>query len=236
MLFKPQKDVIVACDFSDNQIFDFLEKFQQEDLFIKIGMELFYKFGPDIIRKIKKKFDFKIFLDLKLHDIPNTVFKAVSNLVELEVDFITVHASGGKEMMMRAGDAAKNSTTKIFAVTVLTSMPKKSLRKEIFTNENLDSVVLAYANNAFDCNLSGIICSVKEVRRVKNKFSDLLCITPGIRYEKTDIKDDQVRVATPEKARREGSDFIVVGRPIILSDDPLSTYQKIRKEFTRTDL
>lgn len=222
-------DTIIACDFgSPEQCLEFLDKFKELENkpYLKIGMELFYAGGPEIVKNLKKM-GFKIFLDLKLHDIPNTVKKAMKVLSSLDVDIVNVHASGTIEMMK----AAKEGLTRedgtrplLIAVTQLTSTSEEAMQKQLLINSSIDETIAHYAKNAKEAGLDGVVCSPLEVRKVKeNCGKDFLTITPGIRFADSS-KDDQVRITTPEKARELGSDFIVVGRPITASDDPVKAY------------
>lgn len=222
--------VIVALDFKDkDETFKFLDLFK-EPLFVKVGMELFYKEGPSIIDAIKQK-GHQIFLDLKLHDIPNTVKKAISNLASLGADIINVHASGGIEMMHAAKIALKDYPhIKLIAVTHLTSTNQAMLKNELLIESNLDEAVLKLAQNAQTAGLDGVVCSPLEVELIKDKLSsNFITVTPGIRYSGSG--DDQKRVTTPNDARKTGTDFIVVGRPITQAENPLAAYQKIKKDF-----
>jgi len=228
------KDVIVACDFSSCQeTLSFLDNFKGEKPFVKIGMELFYAEGPSIIREIKSR-GHKIFLDLKLHDIPNTVKKAMSVLSGLDVDICNLHAAGTVAMM----DAALEGLTRpdgtrplLIAVTQLTSTSEERMQQELLINESLDKVVIAYAQNAKKAGLDGVVCSPLESGVVHAVCgNEFLTITPGIRFADAD-KGDQVRVTTPEMAKELGSDYIVVGRPITAAADPVAAYGRCIKEF-----
>lgn len=228
------KDVIVACDFAGaQQTFEFLDKFTEEKPFVKIGMELFYAEGPQIVREIKAR-GHKIFLDLKLHDIPNTVKKAMSVLSSLDVDICNLHAAGTKRMM----EAALEGLTRpdgtrplLIAVTQLTSTDQESMENDLLINAPIDEVVMHYAKNAKDAGLDGVVCSPLEAGKVHEKCgADFLTVTPGVRFADGD-KGDQKRVTTPEKARELGSDYIVVGRPITQAADPVAAYRKCVKEF-----
>ena len=228
------KDVIVACDFaSAEQVFEFLDKFQEEKPFVKIGMELFYAEGPQIVREIKKR-GHKIFLDLKLHDIPNTVKKAMSVLSALDVDICNLHAAGTKAMMEAAieGLTRPDGTRPLLiAVTQLTSTDQESMEKDLLIKEPLDKVVMHYAKNAMEAGLDGVVCSPLEAGKVHECCAaSFLTVTPGVRFADGD-KGDQKRVTTPAEARELGSDYIVMGRPITGAADPVAAYKKAVKEF-----
>ena len=228
------KDVIIAADFKDKkETINFLNLFNEEKLFIKIGMELFYSEGPDIVREIKKR-GHKVFLDLKLHDIPNTVEKAMASLSRLDVDMCNVHAAGTIEMMKAAikGLTKEDGTRPILiAVTQLTSTSEERMQKELLIEKPIDEVVKKYALNAKEAELDGVVCSPLEAGKVKEIFGkEFLTVTPGIRFATDDV-GDQVRVTTPAKAKELGSDYIVVGRPITKSENPVEAYRKCVKEF-----
>ena len=228
------KDVIIACDFSSRQeTFAFLDKFTQEKPFVKIGMELFYSEGPDIVREIKKR-GHKIFLDLKLHDIPNTVMKAMSVLSSLDVDMCNLHAAGTVAMMEAAikGLTRPDGTRPILiAVTQLTSTSQERMESDLLIYEPLDKVVMHYAHNAKTAGLDGVVCSPLEAGKVKEVCGkEFLTVTPGVRFADGE-KGDQVRVTTPERAKEIGSDYIVVGRPITQADDPVAAYRRCVAEF-----
>lgn len=228
------KDVIIACDFSSRQeTFAFLDKFTQEKPFVKIGMELFYSEGPDIVREIKKR-GHKIFLDLKLHDIPNTVMKAMSVLSSLDVDMCNLHAAGTIAMMEAAikGLTRPDGTRPLLiAVTQLTSTSQERMESDLLINEPLDKVVMHYAHNAKLAGLDGVVCSPLEAGKVKEVCGkEFLTVTPGVRFADGE-KGDQVRVTTPERAKEIGSDYIVVGRPITQADDPVAAYRRCVAEF-----
>lgn len=228
------KDVIIACDFSSAQAtFDFLDKFTEEKPFVKIGMELYYAEGPSIVREIKKR-GHKIFLDLKLHDIPNTVKKAMSVLSKLDVDMTNLHAAGTVEMMKAAveGLTREDGTRPILiAVTQLTSTSEERMQKELLINASINDTIVKYAQNAKEAGLDGVVCSPLEAGMVKDACSkEFITVTPGVRFADGD-KGDQVRITTPEKAKEIGSDYIVVGRPITQADDPVATYRRCVKEF-----
>ncbi len=222
------KEVIIACDFSSKEEFiQFISKFD-EKLFLKIGMELFYKEGVEIVEYAKNQ-GHKIFLDLKLHDIPNTVYKALINLKTLDVDFITIHASGGSEMMKAVSKALENSSTKALAVTILTSLDDKVLKDELNIDLDVKSSVLNLATLAKNAGINHIVCSPNEVQLIKENL-DIACITPGIRLA-GDSKSDQKRVTTPQDAYKFGSDYIVVGRSITNSEDVVEAYKRCIREF-----
>ncbi len=228
------KDVIIACDFSSAQAtFDFLDKFTEEKPFVKIGMELYYAEGPSIVREIKKR-GHKIFLDLKLHDIPNTVKKAMSVLSKLDVDMTNLHAAGTVEMMKAAveGLTREDGTRPILiAVTQLTSTSEERMQKELLINASINDTIVKYALNAKEAGLDGVVCSPLEAGMVKDACSkEFITVTPGVRFADGD-KGDQVRITTPEKAKEIGSDYIVVGRPITQADDPVAAYRRCVKEF-----
>ena len=228
------KDVIIACDFSSKQeVINFLSQFKEEKPFVKIGMELFYAAGPDIVKEIKAM-GHKIFLDLKLHDIPNTVMKAMRVLSELEVDMCNLHAAGTISMMEAAvkGLTREDGTRPILiAVTQLTSTSEERMKEDLLINEPIDKVVMHYAQNAKKAGLDGVVCSPLEAEKVHNVCgSEFITVTPGVRFADGDI-GDQVRVTTPAKAREIGSDYIVVGRPITQADDPVAAYKRCVAEF-----
>ena len=228
------KDVIIACDFnSKEQVFTFLDKFTGKKPFVKIGMELFYAEGPEIVREIKAR-GHKIFLDLKLCDIPNTVKKSMNVLSRLDVDMCNLHAFGTKAMMEAAleGLVREDGTRPILiAVTQLTSTSEERMREDQLINEPLDKVVMHYAKCAADCGLDGVVCSPLEAGKVKETCGEkFLTVTPGVRFADGDV-GDQVRITSPEKAKEIGSDYIVVGRPITQADDPVAAYERCVKEF-----
>lgn len=228
------KAVIIACDFKNKQdAIQFLDKFKDYKLFLKIGMELFYSEGPDIVREIKKR-GHNIFLDLKLHDIPNTVEKAMRSLSNLDVDMTNVHASGTKAMMEAGikGLTKENGARPILiAVTQLTSTSEERMQNELLINEPIENVVIQYAKNAKAAGLDGVVCSPLEVQKVKEACgNDFLTVTPGIRFEAKDA-GDQVRITTPAKAKELGSDYIVVGRPITNAENPIEAYKKCVDDF-----
>lgn len=224
------RDVIIACDFKNKEdLFEFLKPFKGMNPYLKIGMEIFYKEGPELVRELKKD-GFKIFLDLKLHDIPNTVHKAMRNIALLDVDITNVHAGGGIKMMQEAlaGLREVNQTTKLIAVTELTSISQEILTNELHINEPLNDVVKAYATNAKIAGLDGIVCSPLEAPIAKEL--GIISVTPGIRFA-TDSKQDQKRVTTPAMAHELGSTYIVVGRSITANADPRAAYLECVKEF-----
>ena len=228
------KDVIVACDFSSKeQVFTFLDKFTGRKPFVKIGMELYYAEGPEIVRQIKAR-GHKIFLDLKLHDIPNTVKKAMAVLSGLDVDMCNVHAAGTSAMMKAALEGLTRpdgSRPLLIAVTQLTSTDENSMRRELLIDRPLDQVVMSYASTAKEAGLDGVVCSPLEAGKVHQACSDgFVTVTPGVRFADGDV-GDQKRVTTPEKARELGSDYIVVGRPITAAADPVAAYERCVKEF-----
>lgn len=233
------KDVIIACDFSSKEAtLDFLDKFKGERKpFVKIGMELFYAAGPDIVREIKKR-GHRIFLDLKLHDIPNTVRKAMKVLSGLDVDMCNVHAAGTIDMMRAAleGLTRPDGTRPILiAVTQLTSTSEERMRGELLINATIGETIAKYARNAKEAGLDGVVCSPLEASLVKEACgAGFLAVTPGIRFADA-AADDQVRITTPARAREIGSDFIVVGRPITAAADPVEAYNKCLKEFLWND-
>ena len=228
------KDVIIACDFdSAEKTLAFLDKFTGRKPFVKIGMELFYAEGPAIVREIKKR-GHKIFLDLKLHDIPNTVKKSMAVLSRLDVDMTNLHASGTCNMMKAAieGLTRPDGTRPILiAVTQLTSTDQESMEKDLLINKPIDEVVLHYATNAMISGLDGVVCSPLEAGKVHDVCGkEFVTVTPGVRFADGD-KGDQKRVMTPAEARKIGSDYIVVGRPITAAENPVEAYERCVKEF-----
>ncbi len=228
------KDVIIACDFpSKEDTLSFLDKFTGRKPYVKIGMELFYSEGPAIVKEIKDR-GHQIFLDLKLHDIPNTVEKAMAALSKLDVDMCNLHAAGTKDMM----EAALRGLTRedgirplLIAVTQLTSTSQERMQKELLIDAPLDEVVTKYAQNAKEAGLDGVVCSPLESGKIHQACREsFLTVTPGVRFADGD-KGDQVRVTTPEKAKELGSDYIVVGRPITKADDPVAAYERVCREF-----
>ena len=228
------KDVIVACDFaSAEQTFAFLDKFTGRKPFVKIGMELYYAEGPSIVRQIKAR-GHKIFLDLKLHDIPNTVKKAMAVLRSLDVDITNLHAAGATAMMKGAleGLTREDGTRPLLiAVTQLTSTDQEALEKDILINKPIDEVVMHYAETAKNAGLDGIVCSPLEAGKVHDRCgANFLTITPGVRFAAGEV-GDQKRVMTPAQAKEIGSDYIVVGRPITAAADPVAAYERCVAEF-----
>lgn len=228
------KDVIIACDFATaEQTFAFLDKFTDEKPFVKIGMELFYAEGPSIVREIKNR-GHKIFLDLKLHDIPNTVKKAMAVLSRLDVDICNLHAAGGLDMMRGAVEGLTRpdgTRPLLIAVTQLTSIDQQRMENELLINRPLAEVVMQYAANAKEAGLDGVVCSPLEASKVHETCgSEFLTVTPGIRFADGPAGDQQ-RVTTPAKAREIGSDYIVVGRPITAAEDPVAAYRRCVNEF-----
>ena len=228
------KDVIIACDFdSAEKTFAFLDKFTDTKPFVKIGMELYYAEGPEIVREIKRR-GHKIFLDLKLHDIPNTVNKAMAVLSRLDVDMTNLHAAGTKRMMEAAieGLTRPDGTRPILiAVTQLTSTDQESMENDLLIKEPIDKVVMHYASCAKEAGLDGVVCSPLEAGKVHDRCgSDFVTVTPGVRFADGDI-GDQKRVMTPAEANRIGSDYIVVGRPITAAADPVAAYERCVREF-----
>ncbi|MFC5369598.1 orotidine-5'-phosphate decarboxylase [Arcanobacterium bovis] len=229
------KDVIVACDFAgQSAVEEFLDLFERQETkpFVKIGMELFYASGPQIVRQIKDR-GHRIFLDLKLHDIPNTVRRTMAVLSELGVDMCNVHAAGTIEMMNAAREGltcAEGTRPILIAVTQLTSTDEVRMRDELLINEPLERVVAAYAANARESGLDGVVCSPLEAAGVHEACgAEFLAVTPGIRFAEGD--DDQRRVMTPRAAREAGSDYIVVGRPITQAKDPVAAYKECLSDF-----
>ena len=228
------KDVIIACDFSSAaKTFEFLDKFTGRKPFVKIGMELFYAEGPEIVKEIKKR-GHKIFLDLKLHDIPNTVKKAMNVLSNLDVDLCNLHAGGTVRMM----EAALEGLTRpdgtrplLIAVTQLTSTDQESMENDLLIKEPIDKVVMHYAANAKKAGLDGVVCSPLEAGKVHDICGkEFLTVTPGVRFADGDV-GDQKRVMTPAEAKKIGSDYIVVGRPITAAEDPVAAYERCIAEF-----
>ena len=230
------KDVIIACDFNSKaDLMTFLDKFENEDRkpFLKVGMELFYAEGPAIVKEIKAR-GHKIFLDLKLHDIPNTVKKAMAVLSALDVDICNLHAAGTAAMMEAALEGltrADGTRPLLIAVTQLTSTSEERMQKDLLIDRPLDEVVMHYAKNAKDAGLDGVVCSPLEAGKEKAVCGDaFLTVTPGVRFADGEV-GDQVRVTTPAKARELGSDYIVVGRPITQAADPVQAYHRCIREF-----
>ena len=228
------RDVIIACDFaSREQTLSFLDRFTEEKPFVKIGMELYYAEGPAIVREIKAR-GHKIFLDLKLHDIPNTVKKAMAVLSRLDVDICNLHCAGTVNMMRAALEGltrADGTRPLLIGVTQLTSTDQEAMERDLLIKEPIDKVVMHYAETAKNAGLDGVVCSPLEAQKVHDicgkKF---LTVTPGVRFVDGDI-GDQKRVMTPEQAKKIGSDYIVVGRPITAAPDPVAAYERCIKEF-----
>lgn len=228
------KDVIIACDFSSKEeTLVFLDKFSGKKPYVKIGMELFYAEGPEIVREIKAR-GHQIFLDLKLHDIPNTVKKSMSVLSRLDVDMINLHAAGTRAMMEAALEGVTRpdgSRPLVIAVTQLTSTSQERMQEELLISAPIDETVMHYAANAEKAGLDGVVCSPMEAGKVHETCGkQFLTVTPGIRFADGD-KGDQVRVTTPAQAKEIGSDYIVVGRPITAASDPVAAYERCVAEF-----
>ena len=228
------KDVIIACDFNSKQeVMNFLDKFTERKPYVKIGMELFYAEGPEIVKEIKKR-GHKIFLDLKLHDIPNTVKKSMSVLSGLDVDMTNLHAGGTIAMM----EAALEGLTRpdgtrplLIAVTQLTSTSEERMKQDLLIDKPIDEVVMHYAENAKKAGLDGVVCSPLEAGKVHDRCGEsFITVTPGVRFADGEI-GDQKRVMTPEQAKLIGSDYIVVGRPITAAEDPVAAYERCVREF-----
>ncbi|WLR43597.1 orotidine-5'-phosphate decarboxylase [Bacillus carboniphilus] len=225
--------LIVALDFPSIQhTQSFLQRFDHEKIYVKVGMELYYKEGPAILYHLKET-GHKIFLDLKLHDIPHTVKYAMKQIASLGVDMVNVHATGGKEMMMAAKEgleigSGKENTPKCIAVTQLTSIDEEMIHKELLIEKSLEESVKHFSQLAYESSLDGVVCSPHEVPLIK--YEDFITVTPGIRLS-TDQKNDQKRVTTPEEAKKLGSTAIVVGRSITRSDDPYTAYLEIKKQW-----
>ena len=228
------KDVIIACDFSSaEKTFEFLDKFEGKKPFVKIGMELFYAEGPSIVKEIKAR-GHKIFLDLKLHDIPNTVKKAMSVLSGLDVDMTNLHAAGTCKMMEAAIEGLTRpdgTRPMLIAVTQLTSTDQEAMENDLLIKEPLPEVVMHYALNAKKAGLDGVVCSPLESKKVHDSCGEsFVTVTPGVRFADGD-KGDQKRVMTPADAKAIGSDYIVVGRPITAAADPVAAYERCVAEF-----
>ena len=230
------KDVIIACDFdSKEKVFAFLDKFENEERkpFVKIGMELYYAEGPEIVREIKRR-GHKIFLDLKLHDIPNTVKKSMAVLSRLDVDMTNLHAAGTGRMMEAAIEGLTRpdgTRPMLIAVTQLTSTDEETMKQDLLINEPIDKVVMHYASTAKRSGLDGVVCSPLEAGKVHDTCGkDFVTVTPGVRFADGDI-GDQKRVMTPAAAKEIGSDYIVVGRPITAAEDPVAAYRRCVNEF-----
>ncbi len=232
-----KRDVIIACDFaSAAETFRFLDRFESEKPFVKIGMELYYAEGPAIVREIKRR-GHPIFLDLKLHDIPNTVRKAMAVLSRLDVDMCNVHAAGTIEMMRAAREGLTRpdgTRPLLIAVTQLTSTSQERMQRELLVNATMDETIVRYALNTKEAGLDGVVCSPLEAGMVKKACGrDFLTVTPGIRFADGDA-GDQVRITTPARAREIGSDFIVVGRPVTAAADPVAAYRRCVVDFVGT--
>ncbi|MBR3584451.1 MAG: orotidine-5'-phosphate decarboxylase [Oscillospiraceae bacterium] len=228
------RDVIIACDFSSaEETLAFLNRFGEDRPFVKIGMELYYAAGPDIVRQLKTR-GHRVFLDLKLHDIPNTVKKAMRVLSGLRADIVNLHAAGTRAMMEAALEGLTRpdgSRPLLIAVTQLTSTDQERMEKELLISRPLDEVVIAYAQNAAAAGLDGVVCSPLEAGKVHAACGErFLTVTPGVRFADGE-KGDQKRVTTPAQARELGSDYIVVGRPITAADDPVAAWDRCRREF-----
>ena len=230
------RDVIIACDFaSAEQVLTFLDKFKdcERKPFVKIGMELYYAAGPEIVREIKRR-GHKIFLDLKMHDIPNTVKKTAKVLSALDVDMTNVHAAGTIEMMRAALEGLTRpdgTRALLIAVTQLTSTSEQRMRDELLINASMEETIAQYAANTKEAGLDGVVCSPLEAALVKKRCGqEFLTVTPGIRFAGA-VADDQVRITTPARAKEIGSDFIVVGRPITAAEDPVAAYNQCVEDF-----
>ncbi len=228
------KDVIIALDFSSGkEALGFLDRLEGKKPFVKVGMELYYAEGPSIIKEIKKR-GCKLFLDLKLHDIPNTVEKAMAALSRLDVDMVNLHAAGTIEMMKAAlrGLTREDGTRPLLiAVTQLTSTSQERMTEELLIEEDIDKVVIKYAENADIAGLDGVVCSPLEAGKIHDACGkDFLTVTPGVRFDDAS-KGDQVRVTTPTRAKELGSDYIVVGRPITQAEDPVAAYERCVNDF-----
>lgn len=229
------KEVIIACDFdSAQETFGFLDLFRDEKPFVKVGMELFYAEGPSIVREIKAR-GHRIFLDLKLHDIPNTVKKAMAVLSRLDVDMCNLHAAGTAEMMRAAVEGLTRpdgTRPLLIAVTQLTSTSEERMRRELLINATIDETIVRYALNAKEAGLDGVVCSPLEAGMVKEACgTGFLTVTPGVRFADGE-KGDQVRITTPARAAEIGTDYIVVGRPITAAPDPVAAYRRCVSEFS----
>ncbi len=227
------KDVIIACDFAGReQTIEFLQAFGEERPFVKIGMELFYAAGPDIVRELKAR-GHKVFLDLKLHDIPNTVGKTMKVLSTLGADIVNLHAAGTRAMMEAAMEGVTRpdgSRPLVLAVTQLTSTSEERMKNELLIDAGMQETVLHYAENARDAGLDGVVCSPLEAAAIHERCGEMfLTVTPGIRFADGDV-GDQVRIMTPDKAKAN-SDYIVVGRPITAADDPVAAWKRCVAEF-----
>lgn len=228
------KDVIIACDFSSaKETFNFLDQFKDDKPFVKIGMELFYAEGPAIVREIKKR-GHRIFLDLKLHDIPNTVKKAMSVLSQLDIDMCNLHAAGTIDMMKAALEGltrADGTRPLLIAVTQLTSTSEARMQQELLIHASINDTIVTYARHAQEAGLDGVVCSPLEAGLVKKACgAAFITVTPGIRFADGEL-GDQVRITTPTRAREIGTDYIVVGRPITAAADPVAAYRRCMVEF-----
>ena len=233
-----KRDVIIALDFKDGETaLNFLDKFQEEKPFVKVGMELFFAEGPSIVKEIKRR-GHKIFLDLKLHDIPNTVKGGMRSLTNLGADILNVHAAGTIEMMKAALEGTQRpdgTAPMLIAVTQLTSTSEERMQKDLLINATINDTILHYAKNAKEAGLAGVVCSPLEAGMVKEALGkDFVTVTPGIRFADS-AKDDQVRITTPARAREIGTDYSVVGRPITQAEDPVAAYRRCMKEFVGED-
>ena len=233
-----KRDVIIALDFKDGETaLNFLDKFPEEKPFVKVGMELFFAEGPSIVKEIKRR-GHKIFLDLKLHDIPNTVKGGMRSLTNLGADILNVHAAGTIEMMKAALEGTQRpdgTAPMLIAVTQLTSTSEERMQKDLLINATINDTILHYAKNAKEAGLAGVVCSPLEAGMVKEALGkDFVTVTPGIRFADS-AKDDQVRITTPARAREIGTDYIVVGRPITQAEDPVAAYRRCMKEFVGED-
>ena len=233
-----KRDVIIALDFKDGETaLNFLDKFQEEKPFVKVGMELFFAEGPSIVKEIKRR-GHKIFLDLKLHDIPNTVKGGMRSLTNLGADILNVHAAGTIEMMKAALEGTQRpdgTAPMLIAVTQLTSTSEERMQKDLLINATINDTILHYAKNAKEAGLAGVVCSPLEAGMGKEALGkDFVTVTPGIRFADS-AKDDQVRITTPARAREIGTDYIVVGRPITQAEDPVAAYRRCMKEFVGED-
>ena len=229
------RDVIIACDFSNKEkLYDFLVPFEGLNPYLKLGMEIIYKEGPQLVKELHDK-GFKIFLDLKLHDIPNTVEKAMKNIGTLGVEITNLHAAGGIEMMKAArrglDSTEEGKKTKLIAVTQLTSTDQETMERDLLIEKPIDQVVMHYAKVAADAGLDGVVCSPLEAQKVHSTCGEnFITVTPGIRFADGEV-GDQKRIMTPVEARKIGSDYIVVGRPITAAQDPVQAYERCIKEF-----
>ncbi len=231
-------DVIIACDFpTGRELMEFLELFGEKRPYVKIGMELFYAEGPEIIKKVKNR-GHQIFLDVKVHDIPATVRKTMEVLSHLDIDMVNLHAGGGREMMREGLEGLRQGKGKrplLIAVTQLTSTDQKMLKEELLIDRDLDQVVISYAKMAQDEGLDGVVCSALEAEMVHRLFGNhFLTVTPGIRFNQ-ETAGDQKRILSPRQARLKGSDYIVVGRPITQAEDPLKEYLRCVHDFIGED-